>query len=249
MRVAGYIRVSTEEQAREGFSLDVQRQRIESYCQSRGWTLIGIWQDDSTGRDTNRPGYQAMMAAKDSWDAVLVIKLDRIHRRQKNFIEMIEQLISWGKSFVSISDNIDLSSAMGRFVVDLMARIAELESDQISERTLPAMDVAKERGFHVGAPPLGFKWDDETKKFVPTAWGTEIYNFAKVHGVKAASEKFKYEDKDSKKAGKPVSVTAIKRILRNFRLYEKGSLTPNRERTKMGTHSKVLRRVGPSIEV
>ncbi len=239
MRVVGYCRVSTEEQA-GGFSLEVQRERISAYCVARGWELVHVYEDDSSGRNVDRPGYRQMLSDRETWDIVLVVKLDRIHRRQRNFLGMIEQFVVWGKEFSSITDNIDMTSAIGRFVVNLMSGLAELESDQISERVLPSMDVAKQQEFHVGAPPLGFKIDETGKKFVPTPWGSEVYEYCKANGVLQTAQRFRYPDEpDSKKSGRPLSVTSVKRLRKNFEDHGEDKLTVNRERTVAGAHSKV----------
>jgi DNA invertase Pin-like site-specific DNA recombinase len=92
-RVAIYSRVSTEDQAKEGFSLDAQKDRLRAYCQAKGWEIAGEYVDDGhSGRDTKRPAYRRMFEEKDNWDTVLVIKMDRIHRNSKNFMEMMDDL-------------------------------------------------------------------------------------------------------------------------------------------------------------
>src|SRR5256712_13753969 len=74
-----------------------------------------------------------MMAERDAWDTLLVIKMDRIHRNSRNFMEMMESLPEWGKNFASATESFDTSTAMGRFVMDIIQRIAQLESAQIAE--------------------------------------------------------------------------------------------------------------------
>jgi DNA invertase Pin-like site-specific DNA recombinase len=139
-RVAVYTRVSTEDQAKEGFSLEAQRERLEAYCKARGWVVAkGYVEDGHSGRDTKRPAYQRMMAERDAWDTLLVIKMDRIHRNSRNFMEMMESLQEWGKNFVSATESFDTSTAMGRFVMDIIQRIAQLESEQIGERVYMGM--------------------------------------------------------------------------------------------------------------
>lgn len=139
-RVAVYTRVSTEDQAKEGFSLEAQRERLEAYCKARGWAVAkGYVEDGHSGRDTKRPAYQRMMAERDAWDTLLVIKMDRIHRNSRNFMEMMESLQEWGKNFVSATESFDTSTAMGRFVMDIIQRIAQLESEQIGERVYMGM--------------------------------------------------------------------------------------------------------------
>ncbi len=139
-RVAVYTRVSTEDQAKEGFSLDAQRERLEAYCKARGWAVAQGYVDDGhSGRDTKRPAYTRMMTERDAWDTLLVIKMDRIHRNSRNFMEMMEDLQEWGKNFVSATESFDTSTAMGRFVMDIIQRIAQLESEQIGERVYMGM--------------------------------------------------------------------------------------------------------------
>ena len=139
-RVAVYTRVSTEDQAKEGFSREAQRERLEAYCKARGWAVAkGYVEDGHSGRDTKRPAYQRMMAERDAWDTLLVIKMDRIHRNSRNFMEMMESLQEWGKNFVSATESFDTSTAMGRFVMDIIQRIAQLESEQIGERVYMGM--------------------------------------------------------------------------------------------------------------
>jgi len=129
-RVAIYARVSTEDQAKEGFSLDAQRERLSAFCRAQGWSVAKEYVDDGhSGRDVKRPAYQAMMTERDAWEKVLVIKMDRIHRNSRNFMEMMDDLRRWGKDFVSATESLDTSTAMGRFVMDIIQRIAQLESE------------------------------------------------------------------------------------------------------------------------
>ena len=132
VRVALYTRVSTEDQAKEGFSLGAQRERLEAYCLARDWEVVARYVDDGhSGRNIRRPAYEKMIAERDRWDAILVIKMDRIHRNSRNFMEMMDDLGEWGKNFVSATESLDTSTAMGRFVMDIIQRIAQLESEQI----------------------------------------------------------------------------------------------------------------------
>lgn len=146
-RVAIYTRVSTEDQAKEGFSLAAQKQRLEAYCDAQGWDIAEYYIDDGhSGRNTRRPAYHRMMEEKDRWDILLVMKMDRIHRNSKNFMIMMENLEKWGKKFSSMSESLDTSNAVGRFVVDIIQRIAQLESEQIGERTYMGMRQKAESG-------------------------------------------------------------------------------------------------------
>lgn len=161
VRVAVYTRVSTEDQAREGFSLDAQRERLTAYCESQGWEVADFYTEDGhSGRDTRRPAYQRMIEEKDKWDTILVMKMDRIHRNSKNFMMMMENLEKWGKKFTSMNESLDTSTAVGRFVVDIIQRIAQLESEQIGERTYMGMAQKAESGAGLLGfyPPFGYNF-------------------------------------------------------------------------------------------
>ena len=141
IKAAIYTRVSTEDQAKEGFSLDAQLDKLKSYCNARDWIIGGIYIDDGySGRNVKRPAYIRMIEEMDKWDTILVIKMDRIHRNSKNFMLMMEQLKKLGKEFVSMTESLDTSTAMGRFVMDIIQRIAQLESEQIGERVYIGME-------------------------------------------------------------------------------------------------------------
>ena len=153
-RVALYTRVSTEDQAKEGYSLSAQMERLEAYCDAQGWDIVERYVDDGhSGRSIRRPAYRRMMEEREKWDIVLVMKMDRIHRNSKNFMGMMEDLERWGKKFSSMSESLDTSNAVGRFVVDIIQRIAQLESEQIGERTYMGMRQKAESG----QGPLGFR--------------------------------------------------------------------------------------------
>jgi len=159
VRVAIYTRVSTEDQAKEGFSLDAQRERLEAFCKARDWEIAAKYVDDGhSGRDVRRPAYQRMMAERETWDTILVIKMDRIHRNSRHFMEMMESLSAWDKDFVSATESLDTTTAMGRFVMDIIQRIAQLESEQIGERVYMGMSQKAKVGPGVlGFPaPLGY---------------------------------------------------------------------------------------------
>jgi len=154
-----YCRVSTEDQAKEGFSLSAQEERLNAYCLAKGWEVAKVYVDDGySGRSDDRPAYQRMLREKDQWNIMVVLKMDRIHRNSKNFTLMMERLGDWGKEFTSMQESFDTTTAMGRFVMDIIQRIAQLESEQIGERVYVGMlQKAKEGkgilGFNI---PYGF---------------------------------------------------------------------------------------------
>jgi len=162
-KTAIYTRVSTEDQAKEGFSLDSQIVKLKAYCKARDWTIFDVFIDDGfSGRNTKRPAYKRLLELIDSWDVLLVIKMDRIHRNSKNFMLMMEDLKKLDKEFVSMMESLDTSTAMGRFVMDIIQRIAQLESEQIGERVYDGMQQkAKMNGGNLGFNiPFGYDYQD-----------------------------------------------------------------------------------------
>ncbi len=167
-RVALYTRVSTEDQAREGFSLDAQLDRLRMFAAAQSWTIAGEYVDEGhSGRTTKRPAYQQMMEDRGKWDTLLVLKMDRIHRNSRNFMVMMDQLTRDGKGFASVTESLDTSTAMGRFVMDIIQRIAQLESEQIGERVYFGMEQkAKTSGGSLGRPaPFGYEYGPD-RRFV-----------------------------------------------------------------------------------
>lgn len=163
MKAAIYSRVSTEDQAKEGFSLEAQLKRLRAYCRARGWEIAGEFVDDGhSGRSVKRPAYQEMMSRKDGWDVLLVLKMDRIHRNSMNFTLMMNDLGEWGKEFNSMQESFDTTTAIGRFVMDVIQRIAQLESEQIGERVKVGMSQKARTGQgYLGFPePYGYRYDD-----------------------------------------------------------------------------------------
>ena len=104
-RVAVYTRVSTEDQAKEGFSLDAQMERLEAYCKARGWAVATRYVDDGhSGRDTRRPAYQRMMTELDGWDTVLrdVREVDDLPPLAMRYVRRIETLLGIDCGLISV---------------------------------------------------------------------------------------------------------------------------------------------------
>ena len=142
MSAIGYVRVSTEDQAKEGVSLDNQKSKIEAYCQLKDLELSEIVEDAGiSAKNLKRPGVQKVlrMARKKKIDAIVVYKLDRIFRSTVDALETTKMFDKWGVSFHSIEETLDTQSAMGRFFFTLTAALAEMERRIIGERTKAAL--------------------------------------------------------------------------------------------------------------
>ena len=154
-----YARVSTEEQAIEGHSIDAQKDLLSNYCVAQDYGIFKIYVDDGfSGRSDKRPAYREMMAEMDEWDVMVVLKMDRIHRNSRNFMNMMDEPGRHGKQFISATENLDTTNAMGKFVMSMIQSIAQLESEQIGERTYVGMREKAEtmRNTPQGSRTLGF---------------------------------------------------------------------------------------------
>lgn len=163
--VFGYVRVSTENQL-ENYSIDEQVERIEGYCKAKGWVLLKTYTDGGfSGGNTDRPALQQMIAAirERQADAVVVYKLDRLSRSQKDTLTLIEdEFLANHADFVSINENFDTSSPFGRAMIGILSVFAQLEKDQITERFTMGRIGRGKAGYYHGGPvsPLGYDYTD-----------------------------------------------------------------------------------------
>lgn len=160
MLAFGYTRVSTEDQAQSGVSLEAQEAKIRAYCTAKGWELAKVVQDAGySAKDLNRPGMQELIRGckGKELDVVVILKLDRLTRSVKDLGYLVEDVFNrHGIAFSSIQDNFDTCTANGRMVMNILATLAQWERDVISERTREAMQFMKRGLKLVGAVPFGF---------------------------------------------------------------------------------------------
>jgi len=154
-----YLRVSTDQQAREGVSLAAQEAKIRLWAQANDYQVVAVHQDVglSGGRADNRPALQrAIQEARDG-AALVVYSLSRLARSTRDAIAISDTLAKAGADLVSLTERLDTTSAAGKMLFRLMAVLAEFERDQISERTKLAMRHLRKQGRSVGHPPFGWK--------------------------------------------------------------------------------------------
>jgi len=160
MPTVGYIRVSTEDQVKEGVSLENQKSKIQTYCELKDMDLIEIIEDAGiSAKNLRRPGVQKVLrlAQKKKVDAVVVYKLDRIFRSTVDALETTKMFERYGVSFHSIEETLDTKSAMGRFFFTLTAALAEMERRIIGERTKAALLHKKSHNEKTGGDvPYGY---------------------------------------------------------------------------------------------
>ena len=197
-RVVIYIRVSTREQAEEGYSISEQESRLRKYCEAMGWDVVGVYIDPGfTGSNMDRPALKDMIKEieKGNADIVLVDKLDRLSRSQFDTLYLIQRVFNEnGCAFVSRAEAFDTSTAFGRAMVGILSVFAELERERIKERMADGKEGrAKEGKFRGGGNiPIGYDYDQETGRLVVNEYEAmqvrEIFklfcNRTPVHAIK-----------------------------------------------------------------
>lgn len=137
-KVALYVRVSTTSQLEEGYSIEEQKAKLESYCDIKDWHVYKVYTDGGfSGSTTERPALEQLIKDAQSklFDTVLVYKLDRLSRSQKDTLYLIEDIFLKNNiEFVSLLENFDTSTPFGRAVIGLLSVFAQLEREQIKER-------------------------------------------------------------------------------------------------------------------
>ena len=162
-RVFLYIRVSTQEQAQEGYSVGEQKERLIAYCKAHDWLIVEIYVDPGySGSNLNRPGIQKLITDIKGCDIVLVYKLDRLSRSQRDTLYLIEDVfLPNNADFVSVQESFDTSTPFGKAMIGLLAVFAQLEREQIKERTKMGRVARAKLGLHHGGGyiPIGYNYD------------------------------------------------------------------------------------------
>jgi DNA invertase Pin-like site-specific DNA recombinase len=151
-RVAIYARVST---VNHGQDVSLQTRELRLFAEARGWQLAGEYVDAGvSGAKDSRPELNRLMAdaKRRRFDVVLVWKLDRFGRSLRHLVNALAEFESLGIAFVSLSDNLDLSTASGRLMFNIIGAMAEFERELIRERVKAGMKNAKAKGTRIGRP-------------------------------------------------------------------------------------------------
>ena len=165
VRCAIYTRKSTEEGLDKDFNtLDAQREAAEAYILSQkheGWIALPDRYDDGgfTGANTNRPALQRLLEdiRQDRLDCLVVYKLDRLSRSVRDYLNLLAFLEEHGIAFVSVTQQFNTTTPVGRMTLRMLLSFAEFERDLVSERTRDKMSAARRRGKWTGGPPpLGY---------------------------------------------------------------------------------------------
>lgn len=164
--VALYCRVSTDEQAREGVSLDEQQERLKAYCRAMGWTdQVQLFIDDGySAKNLDRPELKRLLHAVKSGSVsrIMVTKLDRMSRRLLDLLNLIDMFQNFEVSFVSISESFDTNTPSGRLTLQVLGAVAEFERERIRERVFENMFHAATTGKWLTQSPYGYDLSDKS---------------------------------------------------------------------------------------
>lgn len=167
---AVYIRVSTEDQAREGFSLGEQKEKLLQLCAFKGYEVFKIYEDAGiSAKDMeHRPAFQEMLSdmRKGKINYIVAYKLDRVTRSVRDLEELISVLEQYNCFLVCDRDDVNTSTANGRFFVRMLTVLSQLEIEIVSERTKFGLNGAIKSGHLPGVLALGYKKDGNKKTII-----------------------------------------------------------------------------------
>lgn len=152
-----YIRVSTEEQAREGFSIENQRRSCIDYAKMNNYRVKRVFEDGGkSGRNMDRDGFQEMQEVlqTDPVDAVVILKIDRFARNVGDFSNIRKKFKEWGVVLLSVNENGDVTEGL---VGNIFASVAEWESEVNGQRTRDALMQKFREGWQPTRPPIGYR--------------------------------------------------------------------------------------------
>ena len=160
-----YMRVSTEDQAREGFSLPEQKERLEAYCKFNDYNIVEYYKDAGISAKTgnHRPEYKRMLedGKQGKINMFIALKLDRVTRSVKDWESLIEFTEKYNIDLALVNDKIDTTTANGKMVSRIMMSVSQNEIERTSERTIIGLEGAIKQGHIPARAPLGYKHVDK----------------------------------------------------------------------------------------
>lgn len=168
LNVAIYSRVSTEEQAKEGLSVEAQIDKCEAFCKARGWNIYKIYKDAGySAGSLNRPSLELLLrdAKEKKFNIILVYKIDRFSRRLRDLILVLEELKQEKINFTSVTEQIDTTSAMGEAFFQIIGVFAQLERSMVKERVELSFERKIKLGESFSRAPFGYVYHN--KKLIP----------------------------------------------------------------------------------
>ena len=220
-KIIGYIRTST---TRQENSVKLQTHKITDYCEKNNLFLNELIVDEGlSGKDIkNRVGYHRIMemVEKKEVDTLIVLSLSRWGRNLKQNYESIEVMIKTDTNFISLKEQVDLSTPMGRFMVNVMSSLYQMEREMISERVVDILKDKKENGIVYGVTPYGFNRDGDF--LVPNTKQQKV--LTKIHSLRDKGTSYQKisdflnRNKHNKKNGKKWTRYDVFHIIRTERI-------------------------------
>lgn len=221
LKVAIYTRVSTEEQAKEGFSLEAQRELLERYAKDNGYEVYDTYCDDGySGKNYNRPEIQRLFKHlyEGKFQAILVKSVDRISRRLSDISKLQDDVLVPNNCRLLVKDNnLDSSTSEGKMFINLLGTFAEFERGMIISRVKSGMEKRAEQGNWNGGVVLGY--DNVKKQLVVNE--KEALIVKRIFELRADGKGYKYiagllnKEGYRSKNGKLFSICTVKTILEN----------------------------------
>lgn len=221
VRAVDYSRVSTDEQAKEGYSLKSQSESIRKFVESQGWEFIDHYVDDGySARDLNRPDMQRLIkdAKEKEFDVVVFYKLDRLVRSVGDLDKLLQTFDANNIAIRSVTEPFDTTTAIGRFLITLVAAIAQWERETISERvSVNMLHKAKLGEWPGGEPPFGYKVENEKLviKEVEASVVKEIFKLARTLGFYTIAQQLTIKGIPTRKSGSQWHVDSVRGIANN----------------------------------
>lgn len=225
-RAVAYVRVSTTEQAEQGYSIDAQIQTIKDYCQKSGLVLTQVYADKGISGKSLKKRVQLQQLLSDAkqskFDRVIVWKNSRLARNVKLLLEIIDTFQAHNIEFDSISENIQIDTASGKFMLQMLASVSEFERNEIAENVRLGMRKRARDGLFNGNRVLGYDnvvADDGTKTLAINQNEALIVRFIfdsyhQGHGFRWIANELNHRG-DKTKRGNTFSTIAVKDILKN----------------------------------
>lgn len=158
-----YVRVSTDEQANQGYSLEHQESAVSTYCKSKKYKVLHTYKEDYSAKSFERPEWGKLMtfikANKGLVNRIVFLKWDRFSRNQLEALEMIRKLRKLNVVLDCVEQNFDFEDPDALLMLSIHTAIPEIENKKISQRTKDGMRKASENGCWVGKPPIGYSRD------------------------------------------------------------------------------------------
>lgn len=256
MKCVIYVRVSTDEQARHGYSIAAQIEKLEAYCISQGWEMVKQFIDDGySAKDLNRPQFKEMMniVQKGGIDVVLVYRLDRLTRSVVDLYSILQELDKYECKFKSATEVYDTTNAMGRLFITLVAAIAQWERENTAERVRMGMEKKIKLGlWKGGTPPYGYKIVDKQLVINEDEVGVvkEVFELSKTLGFYTIAKQLSTKGYQTRK-GSDWHVDSVRDIANNpvyagyltfsenLKEYKK---PPREQNLYEGNHQKIISR-------